>query len=295
MNTGQPQADLPKVGILITGYNDPPEQLNAVLRSACGQSYASLAVVLIDDGSDVPLQRRIEYGYDRKRLRVIRIPHGERAAARLRGIEELRLLGVQYMLFLDSDMELPETFVAGCAAFALDNEADALILPETAYSRHRNFWTRVKVFERNLYSHGDRIGASSIEAARFWKMDRFPGFEPGLNAFEEIQPTIRALEQGARVLKWTGAYIRHDEKRVALAGLLAKKRQYFGAMAGHSAVKVGDVLRKYYFFRRQLYTARNIRQYIRHPLLAAGVGAMYALLTAVSLVHFVFRRGRGIV
>lgn len=275
-----------RIGILITAYNDPPSQLNRVLLSAYRQNYGNLKIVLVDDGSDKPLADSIAFPFHTERLHVTRIPHGERAAARGHGVALLRKAEAEYMLFLDSDMELPDSCISKCVSALAENQADALIVPESAYSGHTNYWTRVKVFERNLYSRGCVVDESSIEAARFWKMSAFPGFVPGLNAFEEIQPTIRCLRNDGRVIKIDTVSIRHDEKRVTLGNLLSKKNYYFDEMAKHSAVKLTDMLKKFYFFRKQLYLRDNISQYFAHPLLTGGVVLLYLLLTFSSAQAF---------
>lgn len=283
----------PKVGILITGFNDPPKQLNRVLISAYQQDYGNLYIVLVDDGSDLPLVCDISFSFDPGRLQVTRISHGERAAAREHGMSLLREKGVDYFLFLDSDMELHEFFIRECVSFLTKNHADALIVPELAFSEQTNYWTKVKVFERNLYSRGRQVDESSIEAARFWKLSSFPGFVPGLNAFEEIQPTIHCMRNGGRVLKSDTIYISHDEKYVTMGKLLSKKNYYFEEMEKHSsAVKLTDLIKKYYFFRKQLYLRDNFLQYISHPILTGGVMVMYLLLTFSMAQSFLFRRVR---
>lgn len=277
------------LGVLVTTYNDPTLLLNECLRSIHDQDYESLVLVVVDDGSVDPVADRIEFPFEAGRLQILSLPHGERAVARATGIDFLKQLGVEYLLFLDSDMMLPPGLLRELMLYAEDSQSDCVVIPETAYSSATNYWTRVKVFERNLYRAGGKVGATSIEAARLWRFDRFPGFVDGLNAFEEIQPTLTCLRNGGRVGKLESTFILHDEKQVTLRGLLQKKAYYFSEMGGHQAVRFYDVLKRFYFFRTQLYRKENLMQYLRFPTLTVGVLLLYTVLTAIAGVKL-FRK-----
>ena len=166
-----------KVGIVINCFNDPKDMLNRVVRSAYEQDYPYLFIVCVDDGSAVPVSLALEFKYDEKRLQIIRIPHSERATAREIGIEALRSREVDFFLFIDSDMTLPEHLISSLVSLAEQHDCDGIVIPEKAYSVSSNFWTKVKVFERNLYQAGNKITRSSIEAARFGSLIAFRGLK----------------------------------------------------------------------------------------------------------------------
>lgn len=276
-----------RVGVIITTYNDGP-MLNTCLKSVYSQDYDNLQIVCVDDGSEIKPASNIDFNYSDKRMTILNLPHGERAIARQAGIDFLKKLDIDYLLFLDSDMVLSDGFISNSMKFAKEQKADGIIFPEIAFSKASNYWSKVKVFERNLYQvHYDHWDPSSIEAARMWHIDSFLGFEDGLKAFEEIQPTIRAYKVGKRIMKTKGSKISHDEKKVTFKGLMKKKQGYFTSMGGHEAVSLKSMIKKYYFFRKQLYVKSNLIQYVKHPMLFFGVVWMYIVLTVMGIKRII--------
>ncbi|MFZ5596264.1 MAG: glycosyltransferase family 2 protein [Bacillota bacterium] len=280
----------PTLGILITSYNDDRAILNRCIRSAYEQDYENLFIVCIDDGSDVPVSEVIDFPFTESRLQIKRIRHSERSVSRDTGLEVLREKGADYFVFIDSDMVLPAGFASRAVDFITGNKCTGVVIPEVAFSQSDNYWTRVKVFERNLYQAVCPVNRTSIEAARLWDLKNFPGFCNGLNAFEEIQPTINCINSGGRVCRTADTYILHDEKHVSLGGLLKKKSGYFSVMGDHRAANLGDMFTRFYFFRPQLYTIKNIKSYFSHPLLFLGVVLLYTALSASATVNII--RGR---
>jgi glycosyltransferase involved in cell wall biosynthesis len=281
----------PFVGILVTAYNDNPEILNRLLKSVYDQEYPNLIMVCVDDGSDVPVVEAINFGYSKERLTIIRIPHSERAVARSAGIEVLKQTGCEYLMFVDSDMVLPKGFIPETVNFASNHPADGYVIPEHSFSEYRNLWTRIKVFERNLYQAGRTLNQSSVEAARFWQMRSFPGFDKNMTAFEEIQPTLTCLKKRGKILKGS-SFLLHDEKHVTYQSLFRKKSSYFYEMSGNSMDRITDMIKRFYLFRTQLYHPDNLLKYLKHPIKASMVFIMYLLLT-ISAVHAMFLRKRG--
>lgn len=89
---------MPRVSVVIPTYNAAPFICQAV-TSALGQTLRDLEVIVVDDGSsDCTLE--VLHGFDDVRLRVVSQEHGERSAARNRGI---RMAGGEYVAFLDAD------------------------------------------------------------------------------------------------------------------------------------------------------------------------------------------------
>ncbi len=270
------------IGVLVTTYNDG-EIINRCLKSIYNQSYENMYIICIDDGSKVKAEDYIDFEYSSERMNIKYIEHSERAIARDIGINILKEKGVDYFIFLDSDMKLPENFIKETVGFIENTETDGVIFPEKSFSEYTNYWTKVKVFERNLYQvHFKNYSSTSIEAARLWKMSSFLGFEKNLNAFEEIQPTLRAIKAGKKVERIKDTFILHDEKHITLSNLISKKSKYFGYMGNHEAVSLSTVLTRFYFFRPQLYHFKNLLKYIKHPLKFIGVVSMYIVLSFIA-------------
>jgi len=164
----------------------------------------------------------------------------------------------------------------------------SLVIPERAFTTHDNFFSKVKVFERNVVNRAGRfLGKTSIEAARFWRMEEYD-WSGGINfnqiAFEETQPTIRYLEQGGVIERAQFTGVAHNEKRVTLENILQKKRYYFSVM-DKTLQSENDgfmkAVKRWYFFRGVLYRGENLIEYIKHPILTLGMIYMYIALTFV--------------
>ncbi|ACM59309.1 glycosyl transferase family 2 [Caldicellulosiruptor bescii] len=262
-----------KLGILITTYNDDYIILRCLdsIYNQLDEIDFPIYVVCVDDGSDLPLT----YPH----FDILRTEHRGRSYARIEGLKKILAENCTHFLFLDSDMVLPPGFLKKLKTVVENYDSDAFIIPEVAFSSYNNFWTKVKVFERNLYRVSYCKESGNIEAARLWKTNAFPGFVEGLEAFEEIQPTILGVKKGLKILKIQEIFILHDEKKVTFKDLIRKKNTYFCCMIGSEKCSKWEIMKRYYFFRPHLYHKENLKKYIRHPILAIGVVFMYLVLT----------------
>lgn len=281
-----------KVVILFSTYNNE-RTIRPCLRSCIGQHYKDLHIVIADDGSEdqtVETIRTLAAGSPVP-VTVLELPHGERGVARVKAVEEARRLGAEYILVLDSDMILAEHLIQQSIDFFDDHQdIGALVVPEEAYSEADNFFSKVKVFERNVINNaGETLGKRSIEAARFWRMSAYEstgGFNAEQIAFEEIQPTLRYIESGGVIRRAVFTRVYHDEKKVYLHDVLRKKAYYFSVMDRTMSSEEGGLrkaLERWYFFRPVLYTWGNLKSYIRHPLLTVGMLWMYTCLTVIGV------------
>ncbi|BCS82296.1 glycosyltransferase family 2 protein [Anaerocellum diazotrophicum] len=262
-----------KLGILITTYNDEDIIVRCLdsIYNQLDEIDFPIYVVCVDDGSDSPL---IYPHFD-----ILRTEHRGRSYARIEGVKKILAESCTHFLFLDSDMVLPPGFLKKLKTVIESYDSDGFIIPEVAFSSYNNFWTKVKVFERNLYRVNYCRESGNIEAARLWKVASFPGFIEGLEAFEEIQPTIIGIKNGLKVIKIQEIFIFHDEKKVTFKDLLRKKSTYFSCMVDSEKCSKWDIIKRYYFFRPHLYHKENLKKYVRHPILAIGVVLMYLILT----------------
>jgi len=283
------------VVITVTTYNDA-ERIESCIQSCLRQhGLARVTLVVADDGSTdatLAILQRLAAQVDN--LHILALLHGERGRARAAAIEKALTLAPDFLLFIDSDMTLEEGLVQRCVDYAHQQHYGALVVPENAFSTSTNFFTRVKVFERNIINNAGAAynGAHSIEAARFWRTAaylRSGGFHPAQIAFEETQPTLRYLAQGGKVARATFTAIDHDEKQVTLRSLLAKKRYYFSKMPLTVETEVDGfkkMWQRWFFFRPVLYRPANLYRYLRQPHLALGMIAMYLLLTGVAIAEY---------
>lgn len=87
------------VSLVMPAWRPQAEWLKEAVGSALAQTGCAIELLLIDDGSPVPVADLLE-GLDDPRLRVIRIEHGGVAGARNSGIAEAR---GEYLRFVDAD------------------------------------------------------------------------------------------------------------------------------------------------------------------------------------------------
>jgi glycosyltransferase involved in cell wall biosynthesis len=257
--------------ITVTTYNDA-DRIESCIESCLAQrGPVQIAIVVADDGStDATLAILHRLAAQADQLHILPLPHGERGRARAAAIEKALTLAPAFLLFIDSDMTLQAGLVQRCVAYARQHHYGALVIPEVAFSTSTNFFTLVKVFERNIINNAGAAynGANSIEGARFWQTAAYllsGGFHPQQIAFEETQPTLRYLARGGRVARATFTAIDHDEKEVTLRSLLAKKRYYFAKLpvtVDTEEQGFEKLWQRWFFFRPVLYRPANLYRYV---------------------------------
>jgi Glycosyl transferase family 2 len=87
------------VSMVMSAWCPRPEWLEEAVRCALAQIGCAIELVLIDDGSPIPVADLLG-GLDDPRMRVVRIEHGGVAHARNAGIAEAR---GEYLRFIDAD------------------------------------------------------------------------------------------------------------------------------------------------------------------------------------------------
>ncbi|MBU3107955.1 glycosyltransferase family 2 protein [Clostridium gasigenes] len=280
-----------RVSIVFSTFNSS-EYVTKCLKSCLCQEYDDFFVVVADDGStDNTVYKMLEIASVYSNLKVISLPHGERGIARSKAIELARELKSDYIYIIDSDMILKDNLIKDCIKFLDENKkVGGLIIPEVSFSDYKNFYSRVKVFERNIInSAGEDIGSNSVEAARFWRIQEYDS-TGGINinqiSFEETQPTIRYIEDGGIIKRAVFTRIYHNEKKATLKAIVEKKKYYFSVMnktieSEKNGLK--KTLSRWYFFRPVLYRKENLKKYIKHPLLTLGMFYMYIVLTFMGI------------
>lgn len=271
--------------------------INDTLESFKSQNYKNLHFVIVDDGSSDSTYKILKK-YPLKNKHLIKIKHGERGIARKVATENALSLKPDFIFIVDSDMVLKKGLIKKCVSyFKKEPSVGALVIPEIAYSDYKNYFSKVKVFERNIINNaGKNVGKNSIEAARFWKTKEYlksGGINPKQISFEETQPTIRYLNMGGKIKRayFTGVF--HNEKKSTLKALVSKKRYYFSHLnktieSEESGFK--KTLSRWYFFRPVLYRPQNVIKYIFHPILTLGMFFMYFILSLVAVYELIFSR-----
>jgi arabinofuranan 3-O-arabinosyltransferase len=147
------------------------------------------------------------------------------------------------------------------------NGAGAVVIPEESFGE--GFWARCKGLERSCY-----VGDAKIEAARFFTRDLFEqlgGYDEELVGGEDWDLHERARRAGAMIGRTT-SFIRHDEGRLELRALLAKKFRY-GKTLGRYARKHPGLARSQLQPVRPAFL-RHRRRLLHDPTAAVGMVVM---------------------
>jgi glycosyltransferase involved in cell wall biosynthesis len=232
--------------------------LAACLESIRAQTHEPLELVVVDnassDGSDQLATRWAD---------IVLRGGPERSAQRNRGAGKSR---GAFLFFVDSDMVL-EPYVVAASMEVVARGVDAVIIPEQSFGD--GFWARCKTLERSCY-----VGDDSIEAARFFRRSVFEavgGYDEDLDAMEDWDLHERVRQTDARVGR-VDALIWHDEGRLRLAPLAAKKFHY-GRSFGRYLTKHPRLARRQAQPFRQAFV-RNRRRLAADPVTATGMLVM---------------------
>jgi glycosyltransferase involved in cell wall biosynthesis len=255
----------PLVSVIIPTFNSE-RFLEKCLTSLEDQSYKRLEMIIVDDGSNdstVEIVRRHDY-------RVIRNPRRGRTEAKNEGVQ--RSLG-EYLLFVDSDMELARNVIDECVNLAeSDQRIGGIVIPERSIGN--SFWVKARDFERSFYTE------SVVESARFFPSDlvkEVGGFEEDLVFFEESTLPYKIQRKGYNVFARVKSPIFHHEEDFSLS-LWLRKKFYYGKTlqtyrrrySDYSKVQIGI------WFRLGLF-AKDRRRFWSKPELALGVIVLKSL------------------
>lgn len=280
-----------EISIIAATYNNP-KHVQHMLESLLNQTFMNYRLIVVDDGSaDETPEVLKSYCEKFKSMEVILLEHGERGQARYVGINKALSEETDYLLIIDSDMMLKKDLLEKALFYMEDHKTvDGLVIKEIPFSGYQNFYSKVKVFEREVINRASNVDLKhSIEAARFFRREAYimsKGINPKQVSFEEIQPTIRLLEAGRTIHKLLDTGLYHDEKRVTLHELLKKKLYYFKQMPktlSSESSGYKKAFQRFYLFRPVYYIKENLIAYCQHPLLFLGMIFMYLNLTLLGV------------
>ena len=256
----------PLVSIIITTKNEEAH-LPHLLESIIKQTYKHIETIVVDNASKDGTVRIA------KQFKARVWNKGpERSHQRNFGMEKAK---GDYVLFLDADMILTPSVIKECIdtihepgtlprrQAGKNQELKAIVIPERSIGH--GFWTRCKILERKCYE-----GVDWIESARFFKKNivmQIGGYNIKLTGPEDFElPQRIKFKYGRGCIGRITSYILHDEGKISLAKLLAKKYYYGRKMRQYRAVsesksyfakQASPLYRFALFFRRWDLLARD--------------------------------------
>lgn len=261
----------PLVSVVVPTRN-VERTLRACLESVRAQDHPAVELIVVDNSStDATMAIAAE-------LADVAVVGGpERSAQRNRG---LALSGGDWVFWIDSDMVLRPDVVRLALATGERAGADAVAVPEISIGP--GFWTACRALERTCYQ--DDADLANPRLIRRELLEGMGGFDPAMAGPEDTDLRLRLHAQRAAVALAGDALIEHDEGRLTLRSILAK-RVYYGRSLPAFAAKNPGALRD--------QGAGTVRALLRHrrrlaasPALTAGVLAMRVLEAAAYGVGY---------
>ena len=188
--------------IIIPVYNRPDE-VDDLLHSLSRQIYRRFEVVLVEDGSTLPCRDVAERYADQMLVRYFVIPNGGPSGARNYGATQSR---GDYLLILDSDVVLPETYLEAVDRALDENPVDAFGGPDCAHPSFTPIQKAISYAMTSFFTTGGIRGGKK-------KLDKFyprsfnmgirrevfqalQGFDTTMRYGEDIDSSTRIIRGG---------------------------------------------------------------------------------------------------
>jgi len=217
----------PLISIIIPTKNSKL-MIDACLESIKNQIYKDFEIIVVDNNS---IDKTKEIA--RKYTKLVFNKGPERSVQRNFGA--LKSNG-QYLMFIDSDMELGKSVVADCIKVfqgykvsKINKGLGGIVIPEESFGK--GFWAKCVTLERSFY-----VGVEWMEAARFFPktvFNEFKGYDNKLISGEDwdLNQNIKTKYEIFRIK----SFIRHNEGKLSLLDLLKKKMYYVSKINNYSS------------------------------------------------------------
>ncbi|MFC1638862.1 polysaccharide pyruvyl transferase family protein [Patescibacteria group bacterium] len=272
----------PLVSVIVPTRNSA-DHLRALLTSLAGSDYRNFEVIVNDDTQTNDDTAAVIEGFRVRGMDISLIRDN-------RNIGHGRLMGArrargEYLLHVDSDMQLESGLIAECVRLVGGGEADALVIPEESYGT--TFWARCKWLEKKCYEGIDQI--ESLRFVRAADYRQVGGHDAEMQFSEDKDFDLRIRAAGLRVGR-TRNCIRHNEGEMRLWQTMKKKFGYARTAGPFVTSHPGQCKWQANLLHRFVIFARNARYLLSHPLLYAGLFVMKTAEFAAGAAGYVIRR-----
>jgi len=233
--------------------------LEKCLKSIKSQSYKDIEIIVVDNFStDKTKVIAKEYASS-----IFNSPT-ERSTQRNFGAKKAH---GQYLLFVDSDMELSKEVIEDCINLENEKNVTGIVIPEKSIGE--GFWAECKALEKSFY-----VGVDWMEAARFYDKKTFlkvGGYDVKLISGEDFDLSQKVGNIGniGRINK----FILHNEGKLSLITTVKKKFYYSQYYARYAKKWKKDrkTTRQISLFQRYALFFSNPKKLMKHPLLFIGM------------------------
>lgn len=227
------------ISIIIPVYN-VENYLKACLDSVCGQTYANLQIILVDDGStDSSGDICDRYAEQDKRIVVIHKENGGVSDARNEG---LRIAKGAYIGFVDGDdwvdLDMYERMLCFCKKYDLEVVAARFVeeyvnkLARDQYSGEFDIFSGLQMLEINLVGKGNRLVSNAVWS-RIYKREVLQGllFPKGRNNGEEICFSTEVFLRADKCGYWDKGVYHYRIREDGLMGRGGRNKTHFNQNA----------------------------------------------------------------
>ena len=206
-----------KYSIIVPVFNRPDE-VDELLESLTRQTFRDFEVVIVEDGSEVRCEEVVSKYADRLNVQYFEKPNSGPGQSRNYGAERSR---GEYLIVLDSDVVLPEGYLAEVDKELEANPCDAFGGPDRA---HESFTPVQKAINYSMTSFfttgGIRGGKKKLDKfyPRSFNMGIKNSLYQQLGGFsnmrfgEDIDFSIRIFKSGARCRLFPEAWVWHKRR-----------------------------------------------------------------------------------
>jgi glycosyltransferase involved in cell wall biosynthesis len=259
----------PMISVIVPTYNSA-KTLEICLKSVKKQTYSNIEIIVVDNNS-ADNTRKIAEKYGK-----VFIKGPERSAQRNFGA---RQSNGEYLVFLDSDIELTPRVIEECMR-RVDEGSAAVIFREITVGE--GFWAKCRALESRCV-----IGDDLIEAPRFYKARVFNevnGYDESLVGWEDWDLSQRVRQRGFKVAR-VDPLTMHHEGKVSLIKRIKKKYYYGKTVKKYIEKHKGVSKRQIPLFRSAYF--RSWKLLVKDPVHALGFTIMKMLesiATALGLI-----------
>lgn len=206
-----------KFSIIIPVYNRPDE-VDELLQSLTSQTEKDFEVIVVEDGSSVPCWKTVEKYVSSLSIAYYSKENGGPGPARNFGAEKAN---GEYLIILDSDCVLPETYMENVKKELLDCKCDAFGGPDKASESFSDIQKAISFSMTSFLTTGGIRGGKKkldkfyprsfnmgIRADLYRKLGGFSSMRYG----EDIDLSIRIFESGATCRLFPEAWVWHKRR-----------------------------------------------------------------------------------
>lgn len=213
-----------KYSVIVPVYNRPDE-CDELLASLCQQTEGDFEVIIVEDGSQVPCEEVVRKYQDRLDVQYYAKPNSGPGQTRNYGVE--RAQG-EYVLILDSDVVLPEGYIAAVSRSLAEHPCEAFGGPDSAHPDFSDIQKAINYGMTSFFTTGGiRGGKKGLDKfyPRSFNMgirrdvyQRLGGFSK-MRFGEDVDFSYHLVESGAQCRLFPEAWVWHKRR--------ANFRQFF--------------------------------------------------------------------